>query len=260
MALQEMGPGLNPEMLPRMAAFLQNQNDPQFKAEDKLSLAVSGWLLGSDAASTDLPLTVSAWRLRGLMQKYLTETVPLKRDPLMQRILSELAAKPDVLAALAAHMAPPYPLPESIDKNLPGYSKLDIGLIPGQPDATYYVQLPPEYNPQRRYPMIVSLHGIGYDPAMQIEWWAGEHRPKTPPGRQGQAEDTDTSLSRRPGRSSIRRSMSFQPASTPSCWAASATPAGGLPSIATACFSPATWRAATRPGTSAYRIPICGRE
>ena len=48
MALQEMGPGLNPEMLPRMAAFLQNQNDPQFKAEEKLSLAVSGWLLGSD--------------------------------------------------------------------------------------------------------------------------------------------------------------------------------------------------------------------
>ena len=69
-ALREMGPGLNPEMLPRMAAFVQNQNDPKLKAEDKLSLAVSGWLLGSDAASTDLPATLSAWRLRGMVQKY----------------------------------------------------------------------------------------------------------------------------------------------------------------------------------------------
>ncbi len=60
-------------------------------------------------------------------------------------------------------------------------------MIPGQPDATYYVQLPPEYDPQRRYPMIVSLHGIGHDPTMQIEWWAGEHKPNGPPGRQGQA-------------------------------------------------------------------------
>ncbi|MGO9107625.1 MAG: peptidase [Thermoguttaceae bacterium] len=184
-ALREMGPGLNPEMLPRMAAFLQNQNGA-FKAEEKLSLAVSGWLLGADDASTDLPTTLSAWRLRGLVQKYLAEPVLLKRDRLLHSILSEAAAKPEVLAALAAHMIPPYPVLDSIDENIPGYSKLRIGVIPGQPDATYYVQLPPEYNPQRRYPMIVSLHGIGFDPTMQIEWWAGEHKPDRP-GRQGQA-------------------------------------------------------------------------
>ena len=187
LALNEIGPGLNPEMLPRMAAFLLNQNDPKLKAEDKLALAVSGWLLGSDDASTDLPTTLSAWRLRGMAQKYLTETMKVKRDRQLQSILAEAAAKPELLAALAAHMTPPYPLPEAIDENIPGYSKLEIAVVSGQPDATYYVQLPPEYNPQRRYPMIVSLHGIGYDPTMQIEWWAGEHRDGGPPGRQGQA-------------------------------------------------------------------------
>ncbi len=185
-ALQQIGLGLNPETLPRMAAFLQNQNGPM-KAEEKLSLAVSGWLLGADDASTDLPLTLSAWRMRGLVEKFLPETVSLKRDRLMHWILDETAAKPELMAALAAHMTPPYPLPELIDTNIPGYSKLEIGVIPGQPDAIYYVQLPPEYNPQRRYPMVVSLHGIGYDPTMQIEWWAGEHKPGGPPGRQGQA-------------------------------------------------------------------------
>ncbi|MEI8373604.1 MAG: PHB depolymerase family esterase [Planctomycetota bacterium] len=184
--LQEMGPGLNPEMLPRMAAFLQNQNGA-LKAEEKLSLAVSGWLLGSDAASTDLPATLSAWQLRKLAQDYLAEPLKVKRDRKLQPILSEVAAKPEVLAALAAHMTPPYPLPDLIDENIPGYSELKISVLSGQPDTTYHVQLPPEYNPQRRYPMIVSLHGIGHDPTMQIDWWAGEHLPDGPPGRQGQA-------------------------------------------------------------------------
>ena len=188
-ALEEMGPGLKPEMLPRMAAFVQNRNDPKLKAEEKLSLAVSGWLLGSDAASTDLPTTLSAWRLRDQVQDYLTQPQKVKRDRKLQAMLSEAAAKPELLAALAAHMTPPYSLPEPLDDDIPGYAKLEIGVLPGQPDATYYVQLPPEYNPQRRYPMIVSLHGIGHDPAMQIEWWAGavEHDPKKGSGRKGQA-------------------------------------------------------------------------
>jgi pimeloyl-ACP methyl ester carboxylesterase len=185
-ALQEIGPGMTPETLPRMAAFLQNQSGPM-KAEEKLSLAVSGWLLGSDAALTDLPETLSAWTLRNRVQNFLTEPVKVRRDKQLHSILSELAAKPDVVAALAAHMSPPYALPDLIDEKVPGYSVVQAAVIPGQPDASYYVQLPPEYNPQRRYPMIVTLHGSGHDPALQIDWWAGEPRTKGPPGRQGQA-------------------------------------------------------------------------
>jgi len=187
MALREIGPGLNPEMLPRMAAFVQNQNDPKLNAEAKLSLAVSGWLLGSDAATPDLPTALSDWRLRGMVHKYLTETGKVKRDRQLPPILAETAATPETLAALAANMAPPYPLPDLLDKNIPGYSKLTIPATAGQAEATYYVQLPPEYNPQRRYPMIVTLHAIGHDPTMQIEWWAGEPKANAPPGRQGQA-------------------------------------------------------------------------
>ena len=101
-----------------------------------------------------------------------------QRDSKLLAILSEAAAQPELLAALAAHMSPPYPLPEPLDKEIPGYAKLTTSVLSGQPDATYYVQLPPEYDPHRRYPMIVSLHSLGHDPTMQIEWWAGEHDPK----------------------------------------------------------------------------------
>ena len=152
-------------------------------------------------------------------------------------------------------MSPPYPLPEPLDKEIPGYAKVTTSVLPGQPDATYYVQLPPEYDPHRRYPMIVSLHSIGHDPTMQIEWWAGEHKPSGPPGGKAKRGDTDISSSRRTGPSRTRRNMSLRPANMPWCWAASATPAGGLPSTPTASFSTAMRRAAMPPGTSACSHP-----
>ena len=48
--------------------------------------------------------------------------------------------------------------------------------IPGvgdEPEFRYLVQLPPEYDPSRRYPCIVTLHGGGSTPQGQIDWWAG---------------------------------------------------------------------------------------
>jgi pimeloyl-ACP methyl ester carboxylesterase len=38
----------------------------------------------------------------------------------------------------------------------------------------YLVQLPPEYDPYRRYPAVVTLHGAGTPPEYQIDWWAGK--------------------------------------------------------------------------------------
>ena len=48
------------------------------------------------------------------------------------------------------------------------------GLV-GRPDFTYLAQLPPEYDPQKRYPCIVSLHGAGTTAEQQIDWWAGSY-------------------------------------------------------------------------------------
>lgn len=40
----------------------------------------------------------------------------------------------------------------------------------------YWVQLPPEYDPNRRYPAIITLNGATTTPLQQIDWWAGEWR------------------------------------------------------------------------------------
>ena len=47
------------------------------------------------------------------------------------------------------------------------------------------MQLPPEYDPLRRYPAVVTLHAAWSTPLNQIEWWAGPARQAG--GRQGQA-------------------------------------------------------------------------
>jgi hypothetical protein len=172
---------LNPETMPRMAAFLQNQNAP-FSAEEKLSLAVGGWLLGADVATPNLPQTLSAWRMHRFVRDYLAEPMKVKRNRILPSILTETASQPAIVAALLAHMRPPYALPDLVDESTAGFYKVEVDVAPDQPSATYLVQLPPEYDPLRRYPMIVSLHAVGMDPEMQIDWWAGDK-----PARHGQA-------------------------------------------------------------------------
>ena len=48
----------------------------------------------------------------------------------------------------------------------------------GQADVNYFVQLPPEYDPCRSYPALVTLHSAGTTPELQIDWWAGSYSPE----------------------------------------------------------------------------------
>ncbi len=55
-----------------------------------------------------------------------------------------------------------------------GYYELEV---PGQanaPPVKYLVQLPPEYDPYRRYPTILTLHAAHTTPAHQVNWWTGD--------------------------------------------------------------------------------------
>jgi pimeloyl-ACP methyl ester carboxylesterase len=69
-------------------------------------------------------------------------------------------------------MKPPLELPEPIDE-IPGFYYLEVPGRTGQGNVGYYVQLPPEYDPYRRYPAMVTLHGGGTTANHQIDWWAG---------------------------------------------------------------------------------------
>jgi predicted esterase/tetratricopeptide (TPR) repeat protein len=170
---KEIRAELTIDTLGRMAAFRQNLDAAELSPSQKLSLAVSGWLLGSDAAVGKLSVALSLYRVRGLVRQYLNEPIKLNRDRILGSMRSEEGAVPGLVAAMLAQMKPAVDLPPPVSPQQPGFYELQIPGLAEQPPVHYLVQLPPQYNPYRRYPAVVTLHGTGTTAAQQIDWWAG---------------------------------------------------------------------------------------
>jgi predicted esterase len=60
----------------------------------------------------------------------------------------------------------------------PGLYEFVVPGLAEDPEIKYWVQLPPEYSPYRRYPCIVTLNGGNTTPLQQIDWWAGDFKPE----------------------------------------------------------------------------------
>jgi predicted esterase len=137
----------------------------------RLALAISGWLVGTNSASENLPVALSLYRVRNLIHDYLGTADALGRTRIFEQFRSEEGATVPLAARLVALMKPPLPLPEP-DSQKPGFLELEVpGLDPAVP-VSYLVQLPPEYDPRRQYPTIVALHAADGDASGQLEWWA----------------------------------------------------------------------------------------
>ncbi len=157
----------------RLAAYLRLSDDKSLSAEQKLSLAYSGWLLGSDSADTNLIVSLSLAEARDLILQYMNEPVLLKRNEIEQKLRVLEGAAVPLIAKLIAHMKPPLATPAP-SVETPRLYKLQVPIgIDREADVTYHVQLPPEYDPYRRYPTIVTLNGTGTTPENQLDWWAG---------------------------------------------------------------------------------------
>jgi predicted esterase len=179
--IKEIETELSLNTLDRMAAFRRLETDASLTAEQKLALAISGWLVGSDHADTNSKIALSLVQMRDLVKKYLAGDAPADRDALYQQISQQESASPELAARLIAHMKPPVETaaPQSTD-----YFQIEVPGPPGGANYTYFVLLPPEYDPYRLYPTVVTLHGAGSTPLQQIDWWAGSASER---GRLGQA-------------------------------------------------------------------------
>jgi pimeloyl-ACP methyl ester carboxylesterase len=272
----EIAREMNIHSLDRMADYLRLSDDANSSAEQKLSLAISGWLLGNGAGIDNLAVTLSLVQVRDKIRAYMLAQRQPDRDAILTELQSLEGSTPEYMAKLIAHMKPPretYPaspdgeaaaaqpepaaagdkpaagnekpavgelpedappaaanepppgnkpaeapaknkgglldgalprraaqqvvevkkavLPEPVDDHegtpvgeRPAYQGIS-GLLeiqtPGlseDPTITYYVQLPPEYDPYRRYPCLVTLNGAGTTPLQQVDWWAGPYSKK----------------------------------------------------------------------------------
>lgn len=177
----ELGERLNFNTLPRMAAFEQHLSDKQLSAGKRLATAVSGWLLGSDHAIDNLAVALSLVDVREQVALYMHAATPLERQDILERLKTLEGATVVHVSRLLAQMDPPL-----AEANPPtGLIEHAFPNIENEPDVDYFVQLPPEYDPLRKYPTIVTLNGAGSTPQMQIDWWAGEQPEKGQ--RRGQA-------------------------------------------------------------------------
>ena len=327
---EEIAAEMSVHSLDRMADFIRLSGDPKMTPEQKLALAISGWLLGNGGGVDNLAVTRSLYQVRNLVRAYLASRLPAEREAVLEKLKELEGGTPPYVAKLIAHMKPPLDPTANVDAVpvavlgdpqevlglkdrdavkeavraiegkreakavpkpkppvIPGREKpkaaaeekakpeaevkpvdtscdpkepmADDDLIlgkkeakqpkadvpggkapppagkkkddekepepakepakeptkepakepaaeksePGQevveqppmlgntgipglylleakgpaehPNIKYLVQLPPEYNPYRRYPVVVTLNGAGTSPAQQIDWWAGSH-------------------------------------------------------------------------------------
>ncbi|MGB9879677.1 MAG: hypothetical protein ACPLRM_02835, partial [Anaerolineae bacterium] len=76
---QEIAAQLSPDTLPRLAAFSQLVDDNSVPGEDRVALAISGWLVGADRATRNLSVALSMYRTRALIVEYLNENDTIKK-------------------------------------------------------------------------------------------------------------------------------------------------------------------------------------
>ncbi len=184
--IQRFGELLNSELnvanQSRMDAFMRFQSDDQMTKLQKLSLALSGWYLGSINATENFAVSQSFMPVHGLVLEYLTTNEPARRMEILEALKQFEGSEPRYLAPLIARMLPP----KAPDLKRVNYTKEPMQFqieVPGTEAAPakelfgYQVQLPPEYNPYRKYPCIITLPG-DRDLDRQMAIWCGPYNEK----------------------------------------------------------------------------------
>lgn len=135
---------------------------------DLLSLAVSGWLLGRDAAETNFQTAQKLWQSRQFVLKYQKTADPDDRRQLLKdyQAIQSRALATDEMAQLLSLLPPPEAeadiSPEAVElqTKLPSKRKGNI---------RYLLQLPPEYHHGRSCPVLIALTQAGEKPSTMLE-------------------------------------------------------------------------------------------
>ncbi|MBT6459264.1 MAG: peptidase [Planctomycetaceae bacterium] len=184
--IRQISTELTFESLRRLSVYQRIGSDGQLPPEQALALAITGWLGGADSSQINLKLAISTASVSDLLRQYLVSEQSEERLEIRQRLDAEEAFDPKTVAAVAAHMVRPA-APSGVHDD--GFFDIKVPVQPRELENSVarrcLVQLPPEYDARRRYPVIISLHSASTTPLQQIEWWAGA--PSTEGRREGQA-------------------------------------------------------------------------
>jgi pimeloyl-ACP methyl ester carboxylesterase len=156
--------------LDRLRPFLQAANDDQLGPGEKLALAFSGWVTGTDDATTDLGKALRLWEARDLVREYLRSDNPVHREELFAA-LRPMEGIGTATAKLLIRQLPPVLDAETI---APGtIAEVTLPTVTEDPPIAYRVMLPPEYSPRRLNPLLVVLRPEHKTTDETIAFWAG---------------------------------------------------------------------------------------
>ncbi len=152
---------------------------PEHSADKRISYAIGGWLMGSGGGVENFEIAKSAIRVHGLVREYLTTANAARREDILEKLSKEEAGRPELVGQIIAAMKPLLPLPEAIENDPPGLLRVALPESEDTGELEYTIQLPPEYDPRRRYPCIVALPGLGTPTDMEVNWWCGGYNTET---------------------------------------------------------------------------------
>ena len=172
--IDEITSQLSPDTLTRLSDYERLRDSNSIAVESRLSLAVSGWLLGSGQGIQNLTVAISLVKVRDKVREYLATSDAARREEILRELSNLEGAAAEYVDRMLPLIKPPLEFPaESQNPGIEGMFAIDTGT------TKYMIQLPPEYNPLRSYPCVISLHESRSTPQTQIDWWAGAFDPET---------------------------------------------------------------------------------
>ena len=164
----------------RLDAYFRVSDDNSIPSLQKLALAMSGWLLGSNNAIENMAIVESLYPVKSLALEYLADETSVTRK---EAILAELAkletGSPIYIDSLLKESNP---VAAEDLSNYDGRKPIEFFIdVPGtvaSPDTKSYrciAHLPTEYDPQRKYPTIITLPGGDQPLEFHLNQWCGDY-------------------------------------------------------------------------------------
>jgi pimeloyl-ACP methyl ester carboxylesterase len=168
--VDEIANGLSSDTLSRLSDYSRLGNSDNISLENRIALAISGWLLGAGSGEQNLSVAISLIQVRDLVAEYLGSADEQRRAAILDSLKNLEGSQPEYIDRILPLLTPVKAWPEgSQHEAIAGMFTVDAGT------SQYLIQLPPEYNPLRQYPCIVALHESRSSPENQIHWWAGPY-------------------------------------------------------------------------------------
>jgi pimeloyl-ACP methyl ester carboxylesterase len=151
--------------LDRLQAYINLSKDKTLKPEERLSIAYSGWLLGSAGAITSIQETLGLWAARDHVATYIHSADKIERQRALDALNRLEGVTPRAVVQLL-ETSPPLPPTRAVPGQVvPVQMETEYG------SANYKVILPPEYSPYKEYPMIVTLRQANLSAEAALQWW-----------------------------------------------------------------------------------------